>query len=180
MRLVKASLLAYSHSRQYLPRKGTETFFAVLASISLVNDSRQYLPRKGTETLGSTTEVITSNTDSRQYLPRKGTETVPTDKQRVIHLWIPDNIYPARGRKQQRKHKSSSHINLFPTIFTPQGDGNRIYTTCVAQVFPLNSRQYLPRKGTETKLSDIKITLFSVSIPDNIYPARGRKQLVIF
>ena len=39
--------------------------------------------------------------------------------------------------------------SLFPTIFTPQGDGNAV--------------QYLP----------VPTTFFG--IPDNIYPARGRK-----
>ena len=90
---------------------------------------------------------------------------------------------------------------VFPTIFTPQGDGNR----CIVQTWlgvPINSRQYLPRKGTETLLqsfqiqldqplhsrqylprkgTETKLTLGSLqlrltNIPDNIYPARGRKQ----
>ena len=38
---------------------------------------------------------------------------------------------------------------IFPTIFTPQGDGNSIakFEGAIAES---NSRQYLPRKGTET------------------------------
>ena len=40
----------------------------------------------------------------------------------------------------------------FPTIFTPQGDGNdTMYIVAQVVVMVPNSRQYLPRKGTETK-----------------------------
>ena len=65
-------------SRQYLPRKGTETFQASKTSVLNLLDSRQYLPRKGTETLpfGYYKVVFFSDRYSRQYLPRKGTETL--------------------------------------------------------------------------------------------------------
>ena len=52
-------------------------------------------------------------------------------------------------------------VNAFPTIFTPQGDGNSISGFLGCQVFiSLYSRQYLPRKGTETqvKIIDCKLT----------------------
>ena len=39
-----------NHSRQYLPRKGTETLECRLLECRLLHYSRQYLPRKGTET----------------------------------------------------------------------------------------------------------------------------------
>ena len=42
-------------------------------------------------------------------------------------------------------------ITLFPTIFTPQGDGNRQGFQMISNSHHVvNSRQYLPRKGTET------------------------------
>ena len=67
-------------------------------------------------------------------------------------------------------------VNAFPTIFTPQGDGNSISGFLGCQVFiSLYSRQYLPRKGTET--SDLpEVKELAAVIPDNIYPARGRKR----
>ena len=39
---------------------------------------------------------------------------------------IPDNIYPARGRKQRKKEMIKVYGKKFPTIFTPQGDGNTV------------------------------------------------------
>ena len=66
---------------------------------------------------------------------------------------IPDNIYPARGRKPQPRLKLQRQLSLFPTIFTPQGDGNE-QCTCNK--------------------------LVASSIPDNIYPARGRKHAKSF
>ena len=41
-------------------------------------------------------------------------------------------------------------LSPFPTIFTPQGDGNKIIRDLLRSGYQLNSRQYLPRKGTET------------------------------
>ena len=146
------------HSRQYLPRKGTETFLGILTSESLVSlfcsDSRQYLPRKGTETVLLLSVLISSKTfptiftpqgdgnensndatnldlvDSRQYLPRKGTETASN---------VTDVALLA-----------TDVVGAFPTIFTPQGDGN------------------LKRNRSRTIGGYARI-------PDNIYPARGRK-----
>ena len=43
----------------------------------------------------------------------------------IIHN-IPDNIYPARGRKPYDSESRSVADASFPTIFTPQGDGNAI------------------------------------------------------
>ena len=37
---------------------------------------------------------------------------------------IPDNIYPARGRKRKSYAFGVRRFFGFPTIFTPQGDGN--------------------------------------------------------
>ena len=67
----------------------------------------------------------------------------------------------------------------FPTIFTPQGDGNLpCGQHCLETIF-LHSRQYLPRKGTETERSKgfAKRGIAAI-IPDNIYPARGRKRAI--
>ena len=68
--------LVFCDSRQYLPRKGTETpTLTPLLWDSTTIDSRQYLPRKGTETLVAS-EILICFYHSRQYLPRKGTETL--------------------------------------------------------------------------------------------------------
>ena len=65
---------------------------------------------------------------SRQYLPRKGTETSNEVNSPVFKIVIPDNIYPARGRKQDDAIAVVAPLNgEFPTIFTPQGDGNMDY-----------------------------------------------------
>ena len=65
---------------------------------------------------------------------------------------IPDNIYPARGRKHCKSGSKSKPASLsFPTIFTPQGDGNLFRSRIKLTLYILYSRQYLPRKGTETK-----------------------------
>ena len=90
----------------------------------MLSNSRQYLPRKGTETwIVAGLESYQSGNNSRQYLPRKGTETPKT----VGNM--------------------AKDIVTFPTIFTPQGDGNN----------------FLILKGA-----------INFKIPDNIYPARGR------
>ena len=88
---------------------------------------------------------------------------------------IPDNIYPARGRKLTSETVVPSFRAAFPTIFTPQGDGNKNYFLSCSLDCMEYSRQYLPRKGTETMSPAISIAV-SILIPDNIYPARGRKQ----
>ena len=41
-------------------------------------------------------------------------------------------------------------IRKFPTIFTPQGDGNNFLLAIFKGFYHEYSRQYLPRKGTET------------------------------
>ena len=87
---------------------------------------------------------------SRQYLPRKGTETPSLQIGLCYKHQIPDNIYPARGRKL------AHHCFLQGETFQ-------------------NSRQYLPRKGTETCQYFHAIVVSGGDIPDNIYPARGRK-----
>ena len=111
---------------------------------------------------------------SRQYLPRKGTETIQHLYQLVIINYIPDNIYPARGRKPARLASCAAFASSFPTIFTPQGDGNEVgYQDTMSNGY--DSRQYLPRKGTET-LEGNNQEKIDILIPDNIYPARGRKQ----
>ena len=75
-----------------------------------------------------------------------GSEIPPVSLEGVI----PDNIYPARGRKHQKQITMTEIVKyLFPTIFTPQGDGNAIGTV-----------------GLPLRIN---------TIPDNIYPARGRK-----
>ena len=119
----------FLNSRQYLPRKGTETR---LQWRYLLGCSRWFIPdniypargrklKRKLLTLG-----LSQYLNSRQYLPRKGTETQCLYlKLKEVRSRIPDNIYPARGRKQYGAHLHSRHTYLqFPTIFTPQGDGN--------------------------------------------------------
>ena len=65
---------------------------------------------------------------------------------------IPDNIYPARGRKLAGLYLDEITLDV------------------------MHSRQYLPRKGTETRSCGVKMAEERDGIPDNIYPARGRKQ----
>ena len=58
------------------PARGRKPCKTFAKQIALALHSRQYLPRKGTET--STLSSLDTNRrleDSRQYLPRKGTET---------------------------------------------------------------------------------------------------------
>ena len=153
-----------ANSRQYLPRKGTETLHCplqwpyeshwipdniypargrkrpalFLAMIIISAHSRQYLPRKGTETLLPLKVWVQHLQDSRQYLPRKGTET------RVYE--IEEEMTPK---------------TIFPTIFTPQGDGNEEEKKDQREKEPFYSRQYLPRKGTETSwFSSKSLVLF--------------------
>ena len=153
---VMTILPIYLNSRQYLPRKGTETFCWSVIGIVLLSRfptiftpqgdgniaccsasirqifaySRQYLPRKGTETLIPASDEAPFYVNSRQYLPRKGTETIIT-------------FTPTTHMVSQP----------FPTIFTPQGDGNKSVGIFLSFPDPCNSRQYLPRKGTETENS---------------------------
>ena len=182
------------------PARGRKplTFFS--ANLSKI-DSRQYLPRKGTETIKSNCiPIIRSHIPDNIY-PARGRKpflicmwvlifnlfptiftpqgdgnfnnhmliltniefptiftpqgdgniaiTFPSIKQ--ISL-IPDNIYPARGRKPGANSATipSASVGIwFPTIFTPQGDGNLLKWR-VRDCSKANSRQYLPRKGTET------------------------------
>ena len=152
--MVLLSLITlYENSRQYLPRKGTETNAQPTQTewppvipdniypargrklkqafeIDKLRNSRQYLPRKGTETLIPASDEAPFYVNSRQYLPRKGTETIIT-------------FTPTTHMVSQP----------FPTIFTPQGDGNKSVGIFLSFPDPCNSRQYLPRKGTETENS---------------------------
>ena len=158
-------------------------------------------PARGRKPLPILRSVSTSQFNSRQYLPRKGTETKRTKRAVTIAgALIPDNIYPARGRKRSiLLIPIFQKVDTFPTIFTPQGDGNRQSHTATDLELPFYSRQYLPRKGTETiALNNLEHpktfafpTIFTPQgdgnlvrkprkldgdrIPDNIYPARGRK-----
>ena len=81
------------------PARGRKHTWQLSINCLKVFNSRQYLPRKGTETHVQACQLDLFWQNSRQYLPRKGTET---------------NLM--RSLQENR--------NLFPTIFTPQGDGN--------------------------------------------------------
>ncbi len=88
----------------------------------------------------------------------------------------------------------------FATIFTPQGDGNRCMLNHQGPTLYTHSPRYLPRKGTETDLSDntslhwiknsprylprkgtetaglpLPVCWLHFQIRHDIYPARGRK-----
>ena len=86
---------------------------------------------------------------------------------------IPDNIYPARGRKRKFRSALISVNSQFPTIFTPQGDGNRIWICCqtLARKFPT----IFTPQGDGNLCTNSGTPCLIRMIPDNIYPARGRK-----
>ena len=118
---------------------------------------------------------------SRQYLPRKGTETFfPASLSRFVCVKFPTIFTPqGDGNAIASKYCEASSGSKFPTIFTPQGDGN----------FPMcSSRQTLGTQGFPTIFTpqgdgnQLRTQLASnqADIPDNIYPARGRKLALRF
>ena len=118
------------------------------------SNSRQYLPRKGTETLDSNSEFYKERAKIPDNIyPARGRKLNLLAFERQVVFLIPDNIYPARGRKQNLLSPLglTAGVISFPTIFTPQGDGNLWYMGQEPEIKFLNSRQYLPRKGTETQ-----------------------------
>ena len=142
------------YSRQYLPRKGTETFFCG-------HDDSPNIFKFPT--------IFTPQGDGNLLL--------------VSHWYsspfqIPDNIYPARGRKHSLLLSiNSADIRVFPTIFTPQGDGNKLRSFQV-QCFSRTSGEFptiFTPQGDGN--NNLKVSYFfaGIEIPDNIYPARGRK-----
>ena len=165
------------NSRQYLPRKGTETDPSDPCLKKLINYSRQYLPRKGTETCDTAYSLWGELVPFPTIFTPQGDGNLLRWFGRNILMIIPDNIYPARGRKQMdlvvREYISEIHsrqylprkgtetfvvkvkqnivVTVFPTIFTPQGDGNKVYPYHPNTMSHKDSRQYLPRKGTETE-----------------------------
>ena len=91
--------------------------------------------------------------DSRQYLPRKGTETVGISISPLLRQTeIPDNIYPARGRKRNMQSNLPPFQGKNSRQYLPRkGTETRdriIFFDCT--LISGDSRQYLPRKGTET------------------------------
>ena len=92
-------------------------------------------------------------------------------------LEIPDNIYPARGRKPASAIASLRSIDFSPipdNIYPARG--RKPHQHLLEQLpYCEYSRQYLPRKGTETSHCHLHEYLMDNLIPDNIYPARGRK-----
>ena len=142
----------------------------------MASDSRQYLPRKGTETHGDRfCSAAHQWRYSRQYLPRKGTETELIRKNPELGNSIPDNIYPARGRKRSTILLALFQASRFPTIFTPQGDGNMYIRVDIKKHYPnaIPDNIYPARGRKHNRRRDKR---FSIEIPDNIYPARGRKR----
>ena len=64
----------------------------------------------------------------------------------------------------------------FPTIFTPQGDGNSInMTTSESFIDYLIPDNIYPARGRKRDKTKLVGKVFDFRIPDNIYPARGRK-----
>ena len=102
---------------------------------------------------------------SKQSTPRKGTETACIAILRICLLR--NNLHPARGRKRRSLwlRPNSARNNLHPargrklcalasdvrdsdeTIYTPQGDGNRLHYRHSTNY---HWKQSTPRKGTET------------------------------
>ena len=119
-------------------------------------NSRQYLPRKGTETHShNDATLVDDDIDSRQYLPRKGTETaLNLNFACPITSIIPDNIYPARGRKPTNVRCHHHQTKCYSRQYLPRKGTETQSTKDNARIYQLipNSRQYLPRKGTETEL----------------------------
>ena len=144
--------------------------------ICACRDSRQYLPRKGTETSLTT---IVKNNELEYVFPTiftpqgDGNNNVYSPFVVSMTLLIPDNIYPARGRKLIQSYRFFPTIaTIFPTIFTPQGDGNAIRMV-LKIIFIENSRQYLPRKGTETTLICLNIGNSTMNSFPTIFTPQG-------
>ena len=146
-----------------------------------VSYSRQYLPRKGTET--EYRKCISDHRnfqDSRQYLPRKGTETdicfaINTRFLSYSRQYLPRKGTETKSRPSMRTRQDRA-LRLFPTIFTPQGDGNR--EGIVLLDLPKQRRipdNIYPARGRKPGAT-LPLTRLLNFIPDNIYPARGRKR----
>ena len=115
---------------------------------------------------------------------------------------FPTIFTPQGDGNEAKTEETEAGTTEFPTIFTPQGDGNPNPSNTSRLNLKQNSRQYLPRKGTETVAVKPVVqflpppfpTIFTpqgdgnyrlqerlpqeqyrLQIPDNIYPARGRK-----
>ena len=70
-----------------------------------------------------------------------------------IEFVIPDNIYPARGRKHRSVKSVFAEVVIIPD-----------------NIYPARGRKrHIAKKMLQRKIL--------VTIPDNIYPARGRKQI---
>ena len=108
--------------------------------------------------------------------PARGRKlTFPQPKTEGNSLGIPDNIYPARGRKQTLELHLDILLLQFPTIFTPQGDGN-LDTNAIKQLISLEIPDNIyPARGRKQERSTCMLLSMFSPIPDNIYPARGRK-----
>ena len=65
---------------------------------------------------------------------------------------------------------------LFATIFTPQGDGNKVECDAADAFKQMYLPRYLPRKGTETSIAGVTRNNHFFHICHDIYPARGRKR----
>ena len=130
---------------------------------------KQSIPRKGTETARGIRRCLIPL--PKQSIPRKGTETDP--RRREPPGADRNNLYPARGRKHDRKLRDAelqhetiytpqgdgnvspsrqAYISRPETIYTPQGDGNAVYRRL--QICG-RAKQSIPRKGTETSLLSI-------------------------
>ena len=98
----------------------------------------------------------------------------------ILRLNIRHDIYPARGRKQI---SGINLIVLFSTVHSPRylprkGTETKRMAYLLHNWSP-NSPRYLPRKGTET-LGNARHDKLQISIRHDIYPARGRKHIILF
>ena len=96
-----------------------------------------------------------------------------------MYYFIPDNIYPARGRKHSYRLVYDSQLLYgFPTIFTPQGDGNKTQADILSRESSIIPDNIYPARGRKHKTQQHTQISEDRGIPDNIYPARGRKHPV--
>ena len=144
--------LNISYSRQYLPRKGTETWCGLATRMCHHWRFPTIFTPQGDGNRFILLWFVAAIADSRQYLPRKGTET--SAKEVLPVVWF---------------------AAVFPTIFTPQGDGNVVNSPWIKQWNKRFPTIFTPQgdgnpiEGRNDWIDD------RGGIPDNIYPARGRK-----
>ena len=84
---------------------------------------KQSIPRQGTESVASKARTTSWK---KQSIPRQGTETLIGFNS--LLLFVGNNQYPARGRKQDWPYLQIGF--QCETINTPPGDGNGVLVSC--------------------------------------------------